>query len=170
MAEGPAGMIRIEPPPRDPRPIEAEIVRRREELTMLVAELNRRRHELTGLDLQLRRQAMGVLVTVLATGVAAAGSVVYARWRTRRRNALLAKGGHLREAVGRMIDRPQRVAVQPSVTEQVVGSAVSAAAAFLFKAALERLGRSERERTGREVPGGGKSLWARPGIAQWQSN
>lgn len=59
MAEGPAGMIRIEPPPRDPRPIEAEIVRRREELTMLGAELNCRRHELTDLNLQLRRHAMG---------------------------------------------------------------------------------------------------------------
>jgi len=41
-----------------------------------------------------------------------------------------------------MIDRPERVAVQPSAVERLVGSAASAAAAFLVKAALERLGGS----------------------------
>lgn len=33
--------------PRDPQPIEADIVRRRAELTRLVGELNRRGHEFT---------------------------------------------------------------------------------------------------------------------------
>lgn len=142
MAEGPAGVTRIEAPPRDPRPIEAEIVRRRDELTTLVAELNRRRHEFTDMRLQLRRHAAGVLITVLAASVAVAGSVAYARRRARRRNTLLASGGRLREEIGRMIDRPEGVAVPPGTIERMLGSAASAVAVFLVKSALENLGRS----------------------------
>ena len=111
MAEGPAGLTRIPPRlPRDPRPIEAEIIRQREELTVLVGELNRRRRELTDVKLQVRRHVVGLVVTVLATGVAAVGFVAYARWRARGRSALLARVGAPPEAIGRMIERPGRVA------------------------------------------------------------
>jgi hypothetical protein len=145
MAEGSAGVTPIEGQlPPEPGPLEADIVRRRRELGALVAELNRRRHELTDVGLQMRRHAAGVLVTVFVTGAAAAGAVAYVIRRARRRETLLARGGRLREALGRMIDRPERVAVQPTAVERLIGSAVSAAAAFLIKAALERLGGSPR--------------------------
>jgi hypothetical protein len=145
MVEGTAGVTQIDAwAPRDPGPIEAEIVHRRGELTVLVAELNRRRHELMDVRLQMRRHAVGVIVTVFAAGAAAGGSVAYGIWRARRRRALLARGGRLREAVGRMIDRPERVAAEPTVTERIIASAGSAAAAFLIKAALERLSGSPR--------------------------
>lgn len=141
MAEGTGGLTEVDAqPPRDPRPIEAEIMRRRGELTTLVAELNRRRHELTDVGLQVRRHALGVAATVLAVGAVAAGSIALGVWRARRRNTLTARGGRLREAFGRMIDRPERVAVEPTVTQRIIGSAGSAAA-FLIKAALERVNR-----------------------------
>jgi hypothetical protein len=38
-----------------------------------------------------------------------------------------------------MIDRPERVAVEPTATQRIIGSAGSAAAAVLIKAALDRL-------------------------------
>jgi hypothetical protein len=143
MAEGTAGMTSMKAQPaRDPGPLEAEIVRQRRELTALVAELNQRRRELTDIRLQMRRHAAGLLVTVFAAGAAAAGTVAYGIWRARRRETVLARSGRLRHALGRMIDRPERVAVHPSAVERLIGSAASAATAFLIKAALERLGGS----------------------------
>jgi hypothetical protein len=143
MAEGSAGVTSIKGRPApDPGPLEAEIVRRRRELTALVAELNQRRRELTDVGLQIRRHAAGVLVTAFAAGAAAAGAVAYGIWRARRRETLRARSGRLREALGRMIDRPECVAAQPSAVERLIGSAASAATAFLIKAVLERLGGS----------------------------
>jgi hypothetical protein len=53
----------------------------------------------------------------------------------------VARGGRLREALGRMIDRPERVAVEPTATQRIIGSAGSALAAFVIKAVLEHLSR-----------------------------
>ena len=124
--------------PRDPQPLEADIVRRRAQLTMLVGELNRRGHELTDVGLQVRRHALGVTASVLVVGAIAAGSIVLRIWRARRRNTLRARSGRLREAFGRMIDRPERVAVEPTAIQRIIGSAGSAAAAVLIKAAMDR--------------------------------
>ena len=44
-----------------------------------------------------------------------------------------------------MIDRPERVAVEPTATQRIIGSAGSAAAAVLIKAALQRLSRPRQE-------------------------
>ena len=140
MAEGTGRVTEIEAEaPRDPQPIEADIVRRREKLTTLVGELNRRGRELTDVGLQVRRHTLGVAVTVLAAGAIVAGSIALGVWRARRRNTLTARSGRLREALGRMIDRPERVAVEPTATQRIIGSAGSAAAAVLIKAALDRL-------------------------------
>lgn len=140
MAEGAGGVTEIieARAPREPGPIEAEIAHRRRELTTLVTQLTRRGHELTDVGLQVRRHALGIAVTVLAAGAVAAGSIALGVWRARRRNTLTARGGRLREALGRMIDRPERVAVEPTATQRIIGAAGSAAAAFLIKAALER--------------------------------
>jgi len=136
----------LEQAPRDPQRIEVEIVRQRQELTARVAELNRRGHELTDVGLQVRRHAVGFTAAVLALGAVAAGSIALGVWRARRRNALTARGGRLREALGRMIDRPERVATEPTVTQRIIASAGSAAAAFLIKAALEALPRQRGDR------------------------
>lgn len=125
--------------PRDPQPIEADIVRRRAELTRLMGELTRRGHELTNVGLQVRRHALGVTSTVLAAGAIIGGWIALKVWRVRRRNTLMTRSGRLREAFSRMIDRPERVAVEPTATQRIIGSAGSAAAAVLIKAALGRL-------------------------------
>ena len=145
MAEGAGGVTKVEAQTaRDPGPIEADIGRRRRELTALVAQLSRRGHELTDVGLQVRRHALGVAFTLLAVGGVAAGSIALGVWRARRRNSLIARGGRLREALGRMIDRPERVAVEPTVAQRIIGAAGSAAVAFLIKAALERASRPRR--------------------------
>jgi hypothetical protein len=129
---------------RDPRTIEREIRGHRGELSALVGELNRRRQELTDVKLQLQRHTIGVATGLLATGAVIVGSVMYARWRARRHDSLVARGGRLREAVSRMIDRPERVATEPTVTQRMLASAGSAAAAILIKAILERFTPSPR--------------------------
>jgi hypothetical protein len=87
----------------------------------------------------VRRHALGVTTTVLAMGAVAAGSIALGIWRARRRNTLAARGSRLRQALARVIDRPERVAVEPTVTQRILAAAGSAAAAFLIKAALEAL-------------------------------
>jgi hypothetical protein len=142
MAQGTGGVIEIEAqPPRDPRAIEEEIVRRRGELGALVGELNLRRHELADVKLQVRRHPLGVAVAVLAMAATAAGAVALATRRARRRNTLIARRARLRKAMARMIDRPERVAVEPTITERILASAGSAVAVFVIKAALERFAR-----------------------------
>ena len=133
--------VSVAPRPRAPRAIEEEIRRRRVEIGALAAELGRRRRELTSPRWLLRRHAVGVAVAVLAVGAAAAGSIVYRGRRGRRADTLVARGGRLREALGRMIDRPERVAIEPTATQRIIASAGSALAAFVIKAALERLSR-----------------------------
>jgi hypothetical protein len=123
--------------PRAPRAIEEEIRRRRAELGALAGELHRRGRELTNPRLLIRRHAFGVTVALLAVGAATAGSIAYRARRARR--------GRLRDALGRMIDRPEGVAVEPTATQRIIGSADSAAAAFLIKAALEHLSRPRQE-------------------------
>jgi hypothetical protein len=145
MAQGTGGVTEaLEQAPRDPRLIEAEIVRQRQDLAARVAELHRRGHELTDVGLQLRRHAVGFSATVLAVGGVAAGVIALGVWRARRRNTPTARGGRLREALGRMIERPERVAVEPTVSQRIIGAAGSAAVAFLIKAALERATRPLR--------------------------
>jgi hypothetical protein len=145
MAQGTGGVTEaLEQAPRDPRRIEAEIVRRRQELAARVTELHRRGHELADVGLQLRRHAVGFSATVLAVGGVAAGVIALGVWRARRRNTPTARGGRLREALDRMIERPERVAVEPTVSQRIIGAAGSAAVAFLIKAALERATRPLR--------------------------
>jgi hypothetical protein len=139
MAQGPGGVTSIDAvTARDPRAIERDIRDHRGELTRLVTELNRRRRELTDVRLQLRRHTVGVATGVLATGLVFAGSLAYARWRAGRRRTLIARSGRLRDAVGRMIERPERVAAEPTSTERLLASVGSAVAAVLIKAILER--------------------------------
>jgi hypothetical protein len=144
VAEGPGGLTDVGArEPADPRPIAAELTRRRDDLTVLVGELSRRADELTDVRLQIRRHALGVAATVLAVGGVAAGSIALGVWRARRRGTLMARGGRLGEAIGRMIDRPERVAVQPTLSHRILASAGSAVAALPIKAALQRLAADE---------------------------
>ena len=166
MAEEPGRVTEVEEQPApDPRQIKADIVRRREELTTRLTQLKQRGHDLTDVGLQVRRHALGFATTFLAVGGVAAGSIALGVWRVRRRNTLIARGGRLREALGRMIDRPERVAAEPTVTQRIIGAAGSAAVAFLIKAALERVTRPRRVRKAIDTGGARRESAAGAGAA-----
>jgi hypothetical protein len=120
---------------QEPEVIEQEITRVRGELGDVVGELRERWRDVTDVRLQMRRHAVGVTASVLATGVVAAASVAWRIWLARRRDALPARAGRLREAVARMVERPERVAVEASAMQRIM----AAAGAAVVKAALERL-------------------------------
>jgi hypothetical protein len=123
--------------PRDQaRRLESEISRLREELGELVAELDRRRHELLDVKLQLRRHALEATLTVVTLVGSAAGLVWLRIWRARRRRTILSRAHRLREAAARMIDRPERVAVEPTIPEKIAAAAATAAVATVIRKGL----------------------------------
>jgi hypothetical protein len=125
-------------PRENARQLEGEIAVLRDELTGLVAELDRRRHELTDFKLQARRHVLGVTLTGASLLASAAGFVWLSVWRSRRRSQATARMGRLREAVSRMVDRPDRVAAEPGIPARILTAAANAAVATAIKKVLER--------------------------------
>ena len=120
------------------RQLDGEIASLREELAGLVAELDRRRHELLDVKLQARRHALGMALTSVALLATASGFVWLGTWHSRRRRTTLSRVGRLREAISRMIDRPERVAAEPGVPARILTAAANAAVATAIKKMLER--------------------------------
>jgi hypothetical protein len=120
------------------RQLDGEIAALREELAGLVAELDRRRHELLDIKLQARRHALGMAVTSVALLATASGFVWLGAWRSRHRRTKVARIGRLREAISRMIDRPERVAAEPGMPARILTAAANAAVATAVKKILER--------------------------------
>jgi len=120
------------------RQLDGEIAALREELAGLVAELDRRRHELLDVKLQARRHAFGMAVTSVALLATASGFVWLGAWNSRRRRTTLSRVGRLREAISRVIDRPERVAAEPGVPARILTAAANAAVATVIKRILER--------------------------------
>jgi hypothetical protein len=125
-------------PRESSRQLEGEIALLREELGGLVAELDRRRHELMDIRLQARRHALGAALTGVGLLASAAGFVWLGAWRARRRRTAMARLGRLREAVSRMVERPERVATERGIPAKIFTTAASAAAAAAIKKVLER--------------------------------
>jgi hypothetical protein len=125
-------------PRENSRQLEGEIAVLRDELTGLVAELDRRRHELTDFKLQARRHVLGVTLTGASLLASAAGFVWLSVWRSRRRSQATARMGRLREAVSRMVDRPDRAAAEPGIPARILTAAANAAVATAIKKVLER--------------------------------
>jgi hypothetical protein len=129
--------------PRDAsRHLESEIAILREEIGGMVVEIDRRRHELTDVRLQLRRHVVGVSVTAVALIAVAAGAVWLGMERRTRHQGLLGRLARLRQAVRHMIDRPERVAAEPTVMGKILTAAGTAAVATLVKKGLERAAQS----------------------------
>jgi len=128
------------------RQLEAQITALREELGELVAELDRRRHEALDVKLQVRRHAREITLTGVALVGAAAGFVSFNVWRSRRRQRFGAREGRFQQAMSRMIERPERVAAEPTVTMKIITAAANAAAATLIKKVLERVVQQVMER------------------------
>jgi hypothetical protein len=137
-AAGPAGRG-VDPSSRaTTRQLEGEIAVLREELSGLVAELDRRRHELLDVKLQVQRHAGRLALTGVALVSAASGLVWLGKWRAQRRARVLSRAGRLREAVSRMIDKPERVAAEATIPGKILTAAATAAVATLVKKGLER--------------------------------
>ncbi len=116
---------------------EAEVTALHDALGELVTELDRRRREVLDVKLQVRRHAPEAALTGVALLGAAAALVWFNVWRTRRRERLGARVARVQSAVGRMIDRPERVAAELTVSRRILASAGSAAVAMLIKRVLE---------------------------------
>jgi hypothetical protein len=147
--------------PRDAsRHLESEIAILREEIGGMVVEIDRRRHELTDVRLQLRRHVVGVSVTAVALIAVAAGAVWLGMERRTRHQGLLGRLARLRQAVRHMIDRPERVAAEPTVMGKILTAAGTAAVATLVKKGLERAAQSVLDGRGsRDVPRETLSGW-----------
>ncbi len=136
MGQGTAGVDQVT---SDPRILEKHIEGLREELARRVAELSRRRHGLTDMRLQVRRHAVGAALSMVAVGAAGFAPVVLRIWRSYRRGSVRARAARLRDTIGRVVDRPEGVMVEPPVVQRTIVAAGSAVVALLTKAGLERL-------------------------------
>lgn len=121
------------------RTLEAEVDEVRHELTALVAELDRRRHELFDVKLQVRRHAWPVALSVVAMAATAAGVMALRTRRARQARSLPGRSRRIGQALGRLVDQPERVAAEPTVPERIAAAAGSAAAVYLVKVVLDRL-------------------------------
>ena len=124
-------------PRESSRQLEGEIAMLRDELGGLVAELDRRRHELTDIKLQAKRHAVGATLTGVGLLASAAGFVWLGAWRARRRRTTSARIGRLREAVTRMVERPEPVVAEPGIPAKILTAAATAAVATAIKKVLE---------------------------------
>ena len=125
-------------PRESSRQLEGEIAMLRDELGGLVAELDRRRHELMDVKLQAKRHALGATLMGAGLLASAAGFVWLGAWRARRRRTTMARIGRVREAVSRMVERPERVAADPGIPAKILTAAATAAVATAMKKVLER--------------------------------
>ena len=124
--------------PRTPREIERDIEHLRVGLDHSLAELDRRRHEMMDVKLQMRRHP-AVFVGAGAVVVLLLGGVGYAIYRARKREELPQKAKRFRIAVGRAVDKPQRVARgEPPVWEKIVAAVGVTIATSLAKKMVER--------------------------------
>jgi hypothetical protein len=126
------------PEQRAPREIERDIEHFRTRLDGSLAELDRRRHELMDVRLQMRRHpavfaGAGVVVMLILGGVG------YAIYRSRKRDELPRKTRRLRIAVGRAVDKPEKVARgEAPIWEKMVAAAGVTIATSLAAKLVER--------------------------------
>jgi hypothetical protein len=121
-----------------PEVIEGRIGLIRHELGELVAELDRRRHEATDIRLQMKRHPMIAGAAAVTVAAAIGGVIAFAIWNARRRERPAEKARRARRAMQRLMDDPDHMAREPSVTEKILAAAGTAAASLLVKRAFDR--------------------------------
>jgi hypothetical protein len=113
---------------------EAQVERSRASLGGLLAELDRRRHQLTDMRRQLRQHPVAIIGTLTATlGLIAA--VTYRGLSTRaERRTFSGRAGRLRQALGRAIEHPERVArSEPSAGKKILVAAATSAVSVIAR-------------------------------------
>ena len=124
--------------PETPRQLESEIATIREELSALVGEADRRRHEIMDVRGQVKRHAVTVALGAAAALGAGAALVWLGIERARRRDRLAARGGRLRQAVARMVDHPERVAADQTISARIFAAAASTLVAAVVSKVANR--------------------------------
>jgi hypothetical protein len=119
--------------------VSGEIDQLRGDIGNLVAELDRRRHEMFDLRLQAKRHP--VLVVAVGAGAALVlGALVALSLRSRReRRRPVNRAREVRGAMARLLDHPDRVGAEMTLTDKVLGAAGVAAATALAKRLVDRM-------------------------------
>jgi hypothetical protein len=133
------GKDRVEPGPTVDEAGE-RVQRARARLDTLVSELDQRRHVVTTVKRAVGDNPLpSIAGAVLGLG-AMVGAVVLVVQHQQKRSALRRRAGRLREALARMIDKPNRVASSGStVPGKILAAAGSAVASLLAKRLFEKL-------------------------------
>ena len=125
-------------PVKQTRVLETEIEHLRGRLDRSLSELDRRRHEYTDVRLQLKKHPQ-ILIGAGVVGALLVGGIVLAVWRSRKREEPVEKAKRFRLALGRAVDKPDRVAKgQPSVPEKILAAVGTTIAVSLTKKLLEK--------------------------------
>jgi len=131
-------------PEQEVQALEQDVQEIRADLTGLVNELDHRRHDLFDVKKQLSRHAIPLIVAGVGLVAVVAGSWALAAHRRRQRQTVGSRAARLRQAVARMIDKPERVARSPSMAEKIVGAGAAAVISVLAKRLAERTIRGSR--------------------------
>ena len=126
--------------------LQRDVERIRNELATTVGELTRRRHELFDVRGQLRRHPLPIALVAAALLALVAGGIALGVTRRRRKQELGARLERLREALGRMVARPNRVATDPGVGRKIVAAAGGAAASLTAKKLVGKFFREQASR------------------------
>jgi hypothetical protein len=119
--------------------LNVEMVRQRLDAT--IRELDRRRHDAFDIRYQIRRHALPVIGGVVALAASVAALTVWALRRRSDRRRLVPKLHRLRSAMGRMVDKPDRVAREsPNVVRKIATAAGTTVATMLAKQLMRRTG------------------------------
>jgi hypothetical protein len=129
--------------------LEREVEDLRENLTGIVGELDRRRHEILDWRFQLQRNRLVLALAVGSLALVTTGVVAAEVRRRKSRNRPMAKARRFRDAVSRMIERPDQVArAEPSAAGRLLASLVTGAAGF----AARRLAAQWATGVGERIP------------------
>jgi hypothetical protein len=119
--------------------VSGEIDALRGDIGNLVAELDRRRHELFDLRLQAKRHPL-LVVAVTAGAALVLGGLVALSVRTRReKRRPVNRAREVRSAVARLLDHPDRVGAEMTLTDKILGAAGVAAGTALAKRLVDRM-------------------------------
>jgi hypothetical protein len=119
--------------------LQRDIERLRGDLANTVGELDRRRHAMFDVRAQLRLHLLPMILGTAALIGLVAGGIALAVRRHRREQQLPARLARLREALGRMVDKPKRVANDPGVGRKIAAAAGGAAASLVAKRLVKQL-------------------------------
>lgn len=119
--------------------VSERIEKSRARLDDLVSELDQRRHVVANVRRTLREHPVWGVGSVVLGLALIGGGVALAVQRQRRRQTLSARAERLQTAVGRMIDRPNKVAPRDGgVSGKLLTAAATAATGVLVKRLVER--------------------------------